>query len=219
MNLILTSDFPSTPTPQIVERLRAVAGNPRIAWIPPFSDAEGTFFADARARFGALGFDQLELVDIDEDRDDVQIAYLHEFDIIYLSGGDPVRFRYNAMRAGLAGRLRQCAAIGRTVIGASGGALLLTPNVSLYRLQHESVSDVVATRARFDALGGVDYELLPHAGTWDEAFMNKLRAYSDAIDSDIVALADGAAMIHSLEGAVQPVGSIIRYRKGTIIEA
>lgn len=219
MNLILTSDFPSSPTAPIVERLRAVADNPRIAWIPPYTDAEGTFFSDARARFADFGFHQLELVDIDEDRDDVQIAYLHEFDIIYLSGGDPVRFRYNAMRAGLAGRLRQCAAIGRTIIGASGGALLLTPNVSLYRLQHESVRDVLATRGRFDALGGVDYELLPHAGLWDADFMGKVRAYSRDIDGDIVALADGAAMFHTANGAVQQFGTITRYRKGNIIEA
>jgi peptidase E len=218
MNLILTSDFPSTPNDRVLARMRAVGPDPRIAWIPPFTDPGGGFFRDAAERFGALGFTQLECVDIDEDCDQVQIAYLHEFDIVYLSGGDPVRFRYNAMRSGLSGRLRPCLAAGRLVIGASGGALLVTPNVSVFRLQDESVDAVVAARARFEALGVVDYELLPHINRWDDAFLAKVRDYSSRIDRDIIGLPDGGAVLHS-DGRIGEVsGAITRFRKGHIID-
>jgi dipeptidase E len=217
MNLILTSDFPATANAAVAERIRAVAPEPRIAWIPPFTDNAAVHFAEAQRLFGAMGLDQLEYLDIDEDLDQVQLAYLHEFDVIYLSGGDPVRFRYNAIRAGLAGRLRQCAGLGRLIVGASGGALLLTPNVSLFRLQAESVEEVLATRGRFSALGAVAFELLPHANRLDAAFIDRVRRYTEQSDVDVVAVADGAAIFSTSPDAFEHVGTITRYRHGEII--
>jgi peptidase E len=217
MNLILTSDFPSTANAAVVERIKAAAPAPRIAWIPPFTDRDGAQFAEAGRLFGATGLDQLEYLDIDEDLDQVQLAYLHEFDVIYLSDGDPVRFRYNAIRAGLAGRLRQCAGLGRLIVGASGGALLLTPNVSLFRLRTESVEEVLATRGRFSALGAVTFELLPHADRLDPAFLDKVRQYSEQTHTDVVAVADGAALFSSSADEFAHVGAITRYRRGEII--
>ncbi len=217
MNLILTSDFPSTATAAIIERIKAAAPEPRIAWIPPFTDKDGVYFAEAGKRFSDVGFDQLEYLDIDEDLDQVQLAYLHEFDVIYLSGGDPVRFRYNAIRAGLSGRLRQCAGLGRVIVGASGGALLLTPNVSLFRLQTESVEEVLATRGRFAALGAVTFELLPHANRLEAAFTDKVRRYTEQTETDVVAVADGGAIFSTSAEAFEHVGTITRYRRGEII--
>lgn len=217
MNLILTSDFPSTATAAVVERIKTVAPEPRIAWIPPSTDSGGEHFAAASRLFGEAGLDQLECLDIDDDLDQVQLAYLHEFDVIYLSAGDPVRFRYNAIRAGLAGRLRQCAALGRLIVGASGGALLLTPNVSLFRLQSESLDDVLATRDRFAALGAVRFELLPHANRLDAAFLDNVRRYSAHTATDVVAVADGGALFPTSPDTFAHVGTITRYRRGEII--
>jgi peptidase E len=218
MNLIFTSDFPATEISQVVAQMKAVAPEPRIAWIAPFTDADGTHFDAAERRFREFGLEQLECCDIDEQRDDVQIAYLHEFDIIFLSGGDPVRFRYNAIRAGLAGRLRQCAAMGRLIVTASGGSLLLTPNVSLFRLQTESVDEVLATRGRYDGLATVAYELLPHMERWDAAFLDKVRQYSEHVDNDIVALADDGALFYVGPNTFEQVGKTRRYRNGTLME-
>ena len=217
MNLILASDFPSTAQPAIVERIKAAGTDPRIAWIPALTDTGRSRFAEARTRFADIGLDRLEYLDIDEDLDQVQIAYLHEFDVICLTADDPVRFRYNAIRAGLAGRLRQCVTLGRVVVGTSGGALLLTPNVSLSRLQTESVDDVLATRGRFDAIGAVSFEVLPHANRWDEALRVKVQQYSAAVDSDIVAMDDGGAVLASASAGVEHVGTVTIYRRGEII--
>ena len=219
MNLILTSDFPATPNRRVVEAMQDVAEQPRIAWIASHTEADGPEFVAALAQFGALGFTQLECVDIDEDLDAVQIAYLHEFDVVFLRGEDAVRLRYNAIRSGLAGRLRQFAAAGRLVVGASGGAALLTPNVSLFRLHHEPVASVLATRARYDAMGAVDYELLPHAGRPDAAFLTKLHEYSTHVENDIVALTDGSAVFSTGSGTFDRDGTVSRYRKGQIINS
>jgi dipeptidase E len=217
MNLILTSDFPITPTELVVSRVRAAGADPRIACIPPSTETDRSSFNDACQRFAAAGFRQIEYVDIDEERDDVQLAYLHEFDVVYLAGGDPVRFRYNAMRSGLAGRLRQSAVTGRLIIGASAGSMLLTRNVSIFRLQHESVDEVIATRDRFDGIGAAPYEVLPHANRRDRAFMEKVRHYSSCIDHDVVTLADGAALLHTGADRLEAVGEVHWYRAGKIV--
>jgi peptidase E len=214
MNVILTSDFPSAAHPRVVDRMKAVAPQPRIAWVAPDTAGGHAHFDQAIARFAELGFDQLEYCDIDQEKDEVQLAYLYEFDIVYLSGGDPLRFRYNMLRTGLSGRLRQCASLDRLIVAASGGALLLTPNVSLYRLQSESVEEVLDTRGRFDGMSAVPYEVLPHVNRWDEGFLDKVSRYSAKVDNDIIALADGAALFPQTEHAFQYVGDVIRYRRG-----
>jgi peptidase E len=219
MNLILTSGFPDVPNARLLDTMKAVSTQPRVAWIPPFTDPSGAAFADAQQRFRNLGIAQLECVDVDEDRDEVQIAYLHQFEVVFLSDGDPVRFRYNAIRSGLAGRLRQCAAAGRLIVGNGGGGLLLTPNVSLLRLQHESVDEVLATRGRFDALAAVDYELLPHLNQCNAGLIEAVRKYSRHVDNDVVAVPDGVAIVHADDGVVTDGGTTVRYRKGQIIES
>jgi peptidase E len=214
MNVILTSDFPASAHPRIVERMRSVAPQPRIAWVAPDTAGGHAHFDRAVARFAELGFDQLEYCDIDEQKDDVQLAYLYEFDIVYLSGGDPLRFRFNMLRTGLSGRLRQCVSLDRLIVAASGGSLLLTPNVSLYRLQSESVEDVLDTRARFDGMSAVPYEVLPHGNRWDAGFLDKVARYSSRVGNDIIAISDGAAVFPQTRHAFGYVGGVVRYRQG-----
>ena len=219
MQLILTSDFPNTANTRVADALRRTSDDPRVAWIPAATEGSASLFAIAQERFRAAGVAQLEHVDIDEDLDQVQIAYLHEFDIVFLAAGDAVRFRYNAIRSGMAGRLRQCLHAGRLIVGAGGGALLLTPNVSLARLHEDAVEGVLATRGRFDALGAVPYELLPHANRSNAGIVEKARAYSEHVEHDVIALADGGAIFHRGDGDFSIDGTITRYRKGQIIEA
>lgn len=214
MNVILTSDFPSSAHPRVTERMQAAAPDPRIAWVAPDTAGGHAHFDAAAARFRELGFDRVEYCDIDEEKDEVQLAYLYEFDIVYLSGGDPLRFRYNMLRTGLSGRLRQCASLGRLIVAASGGSLLLTPNVSLYRLQSEPVDAVLETRARFDTLSVIPYEVLPHVNRWDESFLDKVRRYSARVDNDIIAIADGGAVFPHTPHAFEYVGEVTRYRQG-----
>jgi peptidase E len=217
MNLILTSDFPSSAPPAVVDRLRAGQEAPRIVWIAPESVAGRVHFDLARERFKALGFDQLEYCDIDLEKDDVQLAYLHDYDIVYLSGGDPVVFRYNMLRAGLGGRIRQAANAGRLIVAASGGALILTPNVSLHRLLTDPLESVMDTRGRFDALSAVPYEILPHVNRLETAFLERVRQYSERIPHDIVGIADGGALFPAADGTFDHVGEIVRFHRGAML--
>jgi peptidase E len=150
--LVLTSDFPGTPNEAVSECMRARTDKPRLAWIPPFTDRGEDRFARAKAQFAAHGFREIAYCDIDEAPDHALLSQLTGFDVVYLTGGDPLRFRRNITRVNLGDRLRECLVAGGLVIGASGGALQLTPNISLYRLIDLPIEQVEAERAEYMAL-------------------------------------------------------------------
>jgi len=214
MNLILTSDFPSTSCPFVRDRMRRVASNPKIAWIPPFTDEGRERFARAESRFCEVGLPHIEYCDIDREADAKGRPVLDAYDIAYLSGGDPLQFRSNLQRHRMVGPLRAFADRGGLLVAASGGALQFTQNVSLFRLEAKSVDHVLLDRAQYAALGLVDYEMLPHLNRFDEGFLRRVRDYSLRIECDILALADGAALVHGDRENPRCIGTIVRIRKG-----
>lgn len=216
MKLILTSDLPLTSNDRIFAWMRATTARPRIAWIPPFTDSDRKRFSQAQTRFATHGFDALEYCNIDEETNSLQLSQLTDYDIVYLSGGDPLRFRHNILRSGVAERLRECLTAGRLVVAASGGSMQLTPNVSLFRLRNATIDDVLANRAAYTALGVVTYEIVPHLNRCEPTFLEQVRCYSERVDHDVIGLADGAALLHTSQTDYQCVGQVQRFRKGVV---
>jgi len=169
LNLALTSDFPATANQAVIDRMSGCVPSPRIAWIPPLTGMGRERFPAAQKLFESYGFPVLEYCDIDEEPDEGQLARLDEYDVIYLTGGDPIAFRRNILRAGLPMRLRKCLAAGRLIVAASGGSMQLTKNVSLFRLLTETLDEVVVNRGEYDALAVVGYEILPHLNRFEPA--------------------------------------------------
>jgi peptidase E len=215
-NLVLTSDFPSTGNQAVCDRMRRGNPRPRIAWIPPFTTMGRERFPAARSVFESNGFPDVDYCDIDEDADKAQLACLHEYDVVYLTGGDPIGFRNNILRAGLPSRLCECLAAGRLIVGASGGSMQLTKNLSLFRLLSVPLDEVCGDRAGHEALGFVDYELLPHLNRFEAPFLETVRRYSERVPHDIIALADGAAVLHLSSGGYRCVGPAARFRNGVM---
>ena len=216
LNLALTSDFPSTANSAVFDYMRSGSPRPRIAWIPPFTKAGRERFPSAQDLFGSYGFSNVEYYDIDEESNEGQLARLDEYDVIYLTGGDPIGFRRNILRAGLCSRLHQCIAAGRMIVGASGGSMQLTKNVSLFRLLNATLEEVCASRAEYEALGLVGYEMLPHLNRLEPPFLETVRCYSERVTHDIIALADGAAVFHESADDYRCVGHAMRFRNGVI---
>lgn len=214
LNLVLTSDFPSTGNQAVLDCMRRANPRPRIAWIPPFTAMGRERFPAARDVFESNGFPDVDYCDIDEDPDEAQLDRLHEYDVVYLTGGDPIGFRQNVLRAGLPSRLRECVAAGRLIVGASGGSTQLTRNVSLFRLLSAPLDEVCGQRAEYEALGLVDYEVLPHLNRFEPPFLETVRRYSERVTHDIIALADGAAVLHTGDGDYRCVGTAARFRRG-----
>ncbi len=196
--------------------MRSGTPRPRIAWIPPFSAMGRERFPAACELFASYGFPDVDYCDIDEEIADEQLARLNQYDVIYLTGGDPIGFRRNILRAGLASRLRECIAAGRMIVGASGGSLQLTKNLSLFRLLSAPLDEVCGDRAEHEALGVVDYELLPHLNRFEAPFLDTVRRYSERVPHDIIALADGAALLHMSSSDYRCVGRAARFRNGVM---
>jgi peptidase E len=214
LNLALTSDFPSTTNPDVLALIRATSASPRVAWLSPTTLTGRERFPAAEGLFRSLGVPGLEYCDIDEEPNEAQLARLDEYDVVYLTGGDPVVFRRNIRQHGLAERLRSCVTAGRLLVAASGGAMQLTKNVSLFRLLSGTVDDVVGAHADYEALSMVSYEILPHLNRLDASFLERVRKYSELLSHDVVALEDGAAMIHVSRGDARCTGRAVRFRRG-----
>src|SRR5262245_54302127 len=101
--------------------MNAIGPRARIAWIPPFTPGARQHFLRAKAEFEAYGFSNVLCCDIDQERDGLLLDHLTEFDVVYLTGGDPIGFRHNILHADLASKLQACVSAGRLVVGASGG--------------------------------------------------------------------------------------------------
>jgi len=214
-NVILTSDFPSNPPTSVVARIRAVAQNPRVAWIAPASVLRRVRYVAAQHAFRSLGLANLEYVDL-APSSTAQRRLASDFDVVYLSGGDPVLFRANLAESGLGSRIVDFVADGGLVVAASGGAMQLTQNLSVYRLLSSDVDHVVAARHAYDGLALVGVEFLPHLNRHTEAFMVKVRKYSEAVPHDIVALEDGGALWWNAEGGVSCAGHGARVCRGVV---
>ncbi len=216
MNLALTSDLPSTAIQVVFDFMRRGSPSPRIAWIPPFTGMGREYFPAAQESFEAHGFSAIEYCDIDEEPDEDQLARLDRYDVIYLTGGDPLGFRRNILRVGLAGLLRQYLTTGRLIVAASGGSQQLTKNVSLFRLLTATLDEVFKDRSEYEALGFVDYEILPHLNRFEPSFLEMVRRYSERVDHDVIGLADGAAVLHRSSEDYGCVGQATRFHRGVM---
>jgi peptidase E len=221
LNIALTSDLPSTPNRAVFDFMRSGRPHPRIAWVPPFTSVGRERFRAAQELFAAYGFSNLEYCDIDEGPNQEQLDGLDQYDIIYLSGGDPIGFRRNILRAGLPALLRQCLDAGRLIVAASGGSMQLTKNVSLFRLLSAPLEEVLDSRGEYEALGAIEYEILPHLNRFEVSFLETVRRYSERVAHDVIGLADGAALLHTSRDNYRCVGQTTRFRNGvmTPIEA
>lgn len=213
IELALTSDLPATGNRAVFERMRRPGPSPRIGCIAPVTAEARERLPRLRRLFASHGFSSLEVCDIDEEPDERQLGRLDDYDILFLTGGDPIAFRRSILRAGLAEPLRRFLDTGRLVVGASGGSMQLTRNLSLFRLLAEPLDAVVEERGRYEGLGLVDYEILPHWNRHEPAFIETVRRYSERVGHEILALADGAAVLHSGRDR-RCVGQVMSLRAG-----
>lgn len=216
LNLALTSDLPSTANQAVFDFMRSGNPSPRIAWIPPFTGLGHELFPSAQELFAMYGFSDLEYCDIDQEPDEDQLVHLDWYDILYLTGGDPIGFRRNILRVGLDGRLRQYLTTGGLVVAASGGSMQLTKNVSLFRLLNEALEAVLENRDDYEALAIVDYEILPHLNRFQPSFLETVRRYSEQVHHDVIGLADGAAVLHQGRDSYWCAGQATRFHSGVV---
>ena len=92
----------------------------------------------------------------------------------------------------------------------------LTKNVLLFRLGTAALDIVFENRDEYEALGVVDYEILPHMNRFEPSFLEIVRCYSERVDHDVIGLADGAAILHRSSDNYWCVGQATRFHGGVM---
>lgn len=205
MKVMLTSNFPRPGNEAVAARLRS-EGVARVHWLAGSTDEKR--YRSASVEFAACGFTDVRAAVADtHDLDGLSAA-----DGLYFSGGDPLVFSAALSRSTVAAQLAR--AKSPLVFGASGGAMQLTPNLSLFRLQDHSVAEVLRERGRFAAMGVVAFEVLPHHDRQPASLLDAVRYYSEGVANDIWCLADGAAVLQDASGSLSVIGNARCLRRG-----
>ena len=94
----------------------------------------------------------------------------------------------------------------------------LTKNVSLFRLLDTSLDEVIARRSEYESFGNVAHEILPHLNRLAPSFLELVWRYSECVGHDVLALADGAALLYSNSDDHRCLGQVVRFCDGAASE-
>lgn len=78
------------------------------------------------------------------------------------------------------------------------------------------LDEVVQSFCEYAALGIVKCEIPPHLNRLESSFLERVGRYSERIPHDVLAIADGAALIHAGGDRYRCVGQAMVYRNGVI---
>jgi peptidase E len=210
MRVMLTSNFPRPGNDEVAAAVRdTVDQEAGLEWLSPADGASR--FDEARQALGAYGHAVRAL-------DRAALASPSAGAGLVLSGGDPITFRAELLQPSRRAWLQHRVVFAPIVVAASGGAMQLTPNVSLFRLLDNTVSAVVHERDRYGALGCVPFEVLPHLERQSPAFIGRVLEYSAQAAVDIWCLPDGAAVDWNDISGATAIGTARLLRRGRWVD-
>lgn len=166
---------------------------PRVGYIPSGADPEGSFYLDRQTYYSALGIDLAFSLELNDNFQPELFPYLLACDGIHLSGGNTYHFLYWLRQRGLIDPIREFVAHGGVLIGASAGAILMTPEISATAycadnpLPGEEMDNL-------DALNLVDFAFFSHIDHFPE-HENQMIEYSREHDFPIYGCANGDGII------------------------
>ncbi len=133
-----------------------------VAFIPTAGDLyEDKPWQEAdRERLKEIGFTVVD-VDIKEIKGDVLRKKLEAVDVIFVAGGNTSYLLEQAQQSNFLEIARQLVRDGKIYIGSSAGSMLAGPNLELDKMYDDG--EFGKELASYDALGLVDFVVLPHA--------------------------------------------------------
>jgi dipeptidase E len=180
---------------KINQRLLELLGKPipRVGYIPSGADPDNAFYLDRQTYYSALGIDLAISLELNDNYDPGKVAALFECDGIHLAGGNTYHFLYWLKKRGLMEPLKKFVAHGGVLIGASAGAIIMTPEISVTAY----CADVPLPGEETDDLSGlglVDFAFFPHTNYFPEHEAQMI-AYSQAHDIPIYGCANGDGIV------------------------
>ena len=186
----------------------------RICYIPSGPEPNRQFFNERKTYYGQYDIDLSIFYHLDEVHSRSEVDDLLACDAIHLSGGDTVAYLDRIKRSGMLAVLRDSAENGGILIGASAGAILMTPTIAvdaLFSGQHpEDISDGAA-------LDLLPFEFFPHLNA-DPNFLPALLRYSTHTPRPIIGCSDGDGVV-VINGNVECIGKPIWISSGEVIPA
>lgn len=204
MNLLLMSNVPAEGNSELSRLLQSKLVGASVLLIPPsLEDRHRLEVTSATMR--AYGARTVASLDLQAEKQSV--SRVDQADVVMLTGGDPLLFSKNLRESGIDRSIVKRIDRGAPVFAASGGAMQLTPNVSIFRLRELETGPVLEERRDHAALGVVDFEILPHSNRADPTLFDRVRRYAQRTNVDLVLLADGAALVMNADSqyAIGPV--------------
>jgi dipeptidase E len=135
---------------------------------------------------------------------------LLDCDAIHLSGGDTAAFLLRLRKNGMLERLRAWAEAGGLLIGASAGAILMTPTIAVDALYDEGQANSIQDS---EALALLPFEFFPHLQA-KPRYLADLKEYSTRTPRPIIACPDGDGIVVT-EGVVDCIGDLLWIARGT----
>jgi len=213
----LYSDQIYAENEKIHKRMFSIVGkrNPKIIYIPSCGDKDRKYYNNQKLFYKSLGVDQLIFFDIDDEYDQSKINEIEKADIIHLSAGDPVHFLMNIKRRQFANTLREFLQNGGTIVGVSGGAVLLGKSIALFKIYTDELIKTLENIQEYFSLGFTQFEFLPHFNRWSAEFKNDVLEYTKKVNTTVLACNDGNGIIVS-DDKTEYIGNIIIIKNGSI---
>jgi dipeptidase E len=182
----------------------------RIGYVPSGPEPDQRFYTERRAYYARCGLDLDLFHDPDRPHDAAALAALLDCDAIHLSGGDTAAFLLRLRKNGMLERLRAWAEAGGLLIGASAGAILMTPTIAVDALYDEGQANSIQDS---EALALLPFEFFPHLQA-KPRYLADLKEYSTRTPRPIIACPDGDGIVVT-EGVVDCIGDLLWIARGT----
>jgi len=146
---------------------------------------------------------QVDYFDLSEDFSDESLEEMLHYGTIYLSGGNTYIFMNSARKRSLYKILRKHLNNGGLLVGASSGALMMTPTIDLADGFDENMFGLIDVKG----FHFVPFEFHPH---YEESHRNFLNTYMEGKDSILYVCKDGDGIFCGDDG-VQLFGEVSGY--------
>ena len=215
MELVLYSDQVSDKNRIVNEKMLELISKEKVklGYIPSTGDKDRAFFNAQVEFYHKYGIDDFLFFDLDDEYDPLKIEELLSCDVIHLSAGNPIYFLNNIKRRRFELILQKYVQNGGLLIGVSGGAVQIGRSAGLYKVFIDHLDSAISNIKEFDALGLVDFEILPHYNRWDEDYKKDVKEYSKKLRTIIYALHDGDGIIVNGD-SIEFIGNVIKIENG-----
>lgn len=185
-----------------------------IGYITSGPELDRRFYLEKKAYYDRLGLSLSVFLDTELPLEKAALTALFECDAIHLPGGDTRGFLKRMTACQLLAPIADWAKQGGILIGASAGAIMMTPTVALDAIFTDEDPLTVKDGT---ALELVPFEFFPHLGKSAD-YMPKLLSYSAKVSRPIAACHDGDGVIVEY-GRIRGIGDIVWLKNGTATTA